>query len=152
MTTAITTPKASASADPGPSDAVPRSVGRVLDAFEAVLAEGTCNLATVARATGLTPTTALRHLRALEARGYLVRDEAGTFSAGPTVLRIAASLHDDGPLERLVAVVQPHLDRLAAEGFVVFDGEWWHFEHGTRRWAAITGHPPRYGPASDQTT
>jgi len=115
MTIPATTPKASTPADPGPSDAVPRSVGRVLDAFETVLAEGTCNLATVARATALTPTTALRHLRALEARGYLVRDEAGAFSAGPTVLRIAASLHDDGPLERLVAVVQPHLDRLAAE-------------------------------------
>jgi len=38
---------------------------------------------------------------------------------------------------------------MAAEGFVVFDGEWWHFEHGTRRWSAITGRPPRYGPASE---
>ena len=28
---------------------------------------------------------------------------------------------------------------MASEGFVVFDGEWWHFEHGTRRWAAISG-------------
>ncbi len=94
--------------------AVPRSVGRVLDAFEAVLAEGRCNLATVARATDLTPTTALRHLRALEARGYLVRDAEGTFAPGPTIMRIAASLPDDGPLDRLVAAAQPHLERLAA--------------------------------------
>ncbi len=33
-------------------------------------------------------------------------------------------------------------------GFVVFVGEWWHFEHGTRRWSGITGQPPIYGPAS----
>lgn len=37
---------------------------------------------------------------------------------------------------------------MASEGFVVFDGEWWHFEHGTRRWAAISGKSPLYGPAS----
>ncbi len=97
------------------ADAVPRSVGRVLDALETVLAERSCNLATVARATGLTPTTALRHLRALEARGYLVRDGDGDFSAGPRILRIAASLNGDGPLDRLVAAAQPHLDQLAIE-------------------------------------
>jgi D-alanyl-D-alanine dipeptidase len=33
-------------------------------------------------------------------------------------------------------------------GFVVLQCEWWHFEFGTRRWAAITGNTPRYGPAS----
>ena len=97
------------------SDPVPRSVGRVLDAFETVLAEGSCNLTTVARATDLTPTTALRHLRALEARGYLARDAAGDFSAGPRILRIAASLNGNGPLDRLVAAAQPHLDHLTAE-------------------------------------
>lgn len=32
-------------------------------------------------------------------------------------------------------------------GFVVLHCEWWHFEFGTRRWAAITGGAPRYGPA-----
>ncbi len=33
-------------------------------------------------------------------------------------------------------------------GFIVFEGEWWHFEYGTTRWSGITGHPPIYGPAS----
>jgi len=33
-------------------------------------------------------------------------------------------------------------------GFVVLHCEWWHFEFGTRRWAAITGNEPKYGPAS----
>lgn len=32
-------------------------------------------------------------------------------------------------------------------GFVVLDCEWWHFEYGTRRWAAITGNQPLFGPA-----
>ena len=36
--------------------------------------------------------------------------------------------------------------------FVILDTEWWHFEYGTRRWAAITGAEPLFGPAapSDQ--
>lgn len=33
-------------------------------------------------------------------------------------------------------------------GFVVLNQEWWHFEYGTRRWAAITGNAPLYGAAS----
>ena len=47
---------------------VPRSIGRVLDLLEIVLA-GPCTLTAASGEAGLTPTTALRHLRALEARG-----------------------------------------------------------------------------------
>ena len=36
---------------------------------------------------------------------------------------------------------------MRSAGFVVLHCEWWHFEFGTRRWAAITGNQPRYGPA-----
>ena len=89
---------------------VPRSIARVLDLFEIVLAERTCNLTAAANASELTPTTALRYLRALEARGYVDRDESGDFSAGPTILRIAASLRGGTVLDRLAAVAQPHLD------------------------------------------
>jgi zinc D-Ala-D-Ala dipeptidase len=32
-------------------------------------------------------------------------------------------------------------------GFVVLHCEWWHFEFGTRRWAAITNQPARYSRA-----
>lgn len=32
-------------------------------------------------------------------------------------------------------------------GFVVLAREWWHFEHGTRLWAAVTGEEPRYHAA-----
>ena len=36
-------------------------------------------------------------------------------------------------------------------GFVVLHCEWWHFEFGTRRWAAIRSEQPRYGPAVPPT-
>ena len=35
-----------------------------------------------------------------------------------------------------------------AQGFIVLDCEWWHYEWGTRRWSAIRGGRPRYGAAS----
>ncbi|MDX2381956.1 MAG: helix-turn-helix domain-containing protein [Acidimicrobiia bacterium] len=95
--------------------AVPRSIGRVLDMLEIVLGDPGCNLTTAADASGLTPTTALRHLRALEARGYVTRDGGGRFWSGPTFSRLAAAVREGGPLDRLLAVAQPHLDRLAAE-------------------------------------
>ena len=94
---------------------LPRSIARVLDLFEIVLATGRCNLTTAANASELTPTTALRYLRALEARGYVDRDGAGDYSAGPTILRIAASLRSGTVLDRLAATAQPHLDRLAEQ-------------------------------------
>ena len=88
---------------------LPRSIARVLDLFEIVLATGRCNLTTAANASALTPTTTLRYLRALEARGYVDRDGAGDYSAGPTILRIAASLRSGTVLDRLAATAQPHL-------------------------------------------
>lgn len=108
--TAPTAPTAPASSEHEP---VPRSISRVLDLLEVVLAAGRCNLSAAAAATSLTPTTALRYLRALESRGYLRRDD-GDFSAGPTMLRIAASLRGASLLDRLTTLAQPHLDRLAA--------------------------------------
>ena len=103
--------------DPGrdpAGHAVPRSVGRVLDLLEVVLGSRGCTLTTAADACGLTPTTALRHLRALEARGYVERDRSGVYSVGPTMRRLTAAIGDDDPIRRLVAAAQPHLDELAA--------------------------------------
>ena len=37
---------------------------------------------------------------------------------------------------------------MRSEGFIVLDCEWWHFEYGTRRWAALLGEKPLFGPAS----
>lgn len=94
-------------------DAVPRSIGRVLDLLEVVVDRRSCTLTEAADAVGLTPTTALRHLRALETRGYLHRDDDGVFSAGPAVRRLVSVVADGQPLDRLIAAAQPHLDDLA---------------------------------------
>jgi DNA-binding IclR family transcriptional regulator len=102
------TPPSPMSAD----DIVPRAVGRAFDLLEIVVEAGEINLSAAAERAGLTPTTALRHLRALEARGYLRRAADGSYSAGPTVLRLAAAARDDGPLARLVRAAQPVLDEL----------------------------------------
>lgn len=94
---------------------VPRSVGRVLDLLEIVLAEGHCNLTGAAERAELNPSTALRHLRALEARGYLSRGDDGAYRAGPTMWRLATVFGGAAPVERLLATAQPLLDELATE-------------------------------------
>lgn len=38
--------------------------------------------------------------------------------------------------------------RMLDAGFTGYQQEWWHFEHGTQRWAAVRGEPPRYGPTA----
>lgn len=91
---------------------VPRAVGRAFDLLEIVVGAGEINLTAAAARAGLTPTTTLRHLRALEALGYVRRADDGTYAAGPAVLRLAAVARDDGPIARLVAAAQPVLDEL----------------------------------------
>ncbi len=58
----------------------------------------------------------------------------------------ADALEDEPGVERDLRRLLLHA--MHAAGFVVLDCEWWHFEHGTRYWAAITGHEPVHGPAS----
>ncbi len=58
-----------------------------------------------------------------------------------------------GALEPDGAVVPRQFRRLlalamAGQGFVVHPQEWWHWEYGTRMWAAVTGHDPRFGVTS----
>lgn len=100
--------------DEGAGGPVPRGVGRALDLLEIVLADEGCNLTTAANAAGLTPTSALRHLRALEARGYLARDDAGRYGVGPTMLRLAAAVRSTDALDELIVAARPILDELAA--------------------------------------
>lgn len=97
-----------------PTAVVPRSVGRVLDLLEIVAESGPCSLTAAAGSAGLTPTTALRHLRALETRGYVARAGDGRFTVGTTVLRLLPGRDDVTPLQRLLAAAQPHLDEVVA--------------------------------------
>lgn len=58
----------------------------------------------------------------------------------------AAALEPDGPvlqrdLRRLLAAVMSQV------GFVGHPQEWWHWEFGTRYWAAVTGQPVLFGRA-----
>lgn len=98
----------------GPASVVPRSVGRVLDLLEIVLAADGCSLTAAANAAGLTPTSALRHLRALEARGYLVRDEGGLYGVGPTMVRLAVGVRAQASIDHLIDAARPVLDELAS--------------------------------------
>ena len=67
MTNTTPTPSTPEGEDQPPDDpAVPRSIGRLLDVLEIVLSKHSCNLTSAATTSGLTPTTALRYLRALE--------------------------------------------------------------------------------------
>lgn len=95
-------------------DAVPRSVGRVLDLLEVVVAHRACSLTVAAEKTGLTPTTARRYLQALGARGYVRRSDAGEYTPGPMIRSMADALRQTDEVQLLAAVAQPHLRRLAA--------------------------------------
>ncbi len=99
---------------PAPSTLhVARSAERALQLLDVVVSAGRMPLGEAAKAVDLPTSTALRHLRALEQHGWLDRDEAGRFSAGPAFLRLALASLREGPVAHLTAVAQPHLDRLA---------------------------------------
>ncbi len=58
----------------------------------------------------------------------------------------SAALEPDGPrlardLRRLLGAA------MSGAGFVAHPQEWWHWEYGTRYWAAVVGTPVRFGHA-----
>ena len=89
-----------------------RSAERVLTLLETVITEGALSLTAAAVRTGLPASTALRHLRVLTDRGYLVKDDFGTYSVGPSFVRTALASLRSGPYARLTAAAQPQLERL----------------------------------------
>lgn len=93
---------------------VSRSAERALCLLDTVVTDGSVTLGEAAAATEIASSTALRHLRALAQYGYLVRDDLGRFSAGPTFIRMALAAFRSGPYARLVAAAQPLLEQLAA--------------------------------------
>ncbi len=84
-----------------------------------------------------------------------------TLTVGGIPIAAGTDFDDFTPLAACAALEQvPGVDRAARRllysvmsgaGFVVLQGEWWHFEYGTTRWAAITGATPSYGTASPET-
>ena len=79
-----------------------------------------------------------------------------SFTLDETPLGLGAGFDDFTPRARADALEgEQGIDRelrrwlywtMRSAGFVVLDCEWWHFEYGTRRWAAITGNEPLFGP------
>jgi len=77
-----------------------------------VVTSGQATLTEAAAAADLPVSTALRHLLAMQKVGFLDRDIAGVFSAGPEFLRLALRVTSNGPHARLAEAARPHLQRL----------------------------------------
>ena len=99
--------------DARPTLHVSRSAERVLSLLDAVVTGGAVGLTDVAAETRIPVSTALRHLRVLTSHGYLVKDDVGRYSVGPTFVRIALAAFQSGPYARLNAAARPVLKRLA---------------------------------------
>lgn len=99
--------------DPAPLH-VSRSAERALSLLDTVISSGRITLGDAATATALPASTALRHLRGLVQAGYLRRDDAGTYSVGPTFVRLALTALRSGPYAQLLAAAEPELAQLAA--------------------------------------
>jgi IclR family acetate operon transcriptional repressor len=88
-----------------------RTVERALALLTAVCSGEAVGLTACARHTGLPASTALRLLRTLESAGFVSRDKAGSFRAGPTMIQLGATAIGRHELARLAA---PALDRIVA--------------------------------------
>lgn len=91
---------------------ISRSAERALQLLDAVITNGGLSLGDAAGIVDIPVSTALRHLRGLEAQGFLVRDEHGVFAAGPTFVRLALNTLSEGWMSRLIGVARPHLEEL----------------------------------------
>jgi IclR family acetate operon transcriptional repressor len=92
-----------------PAGGSTRTVDRALGLLADVCTEGSLSLAECARRAHLPPSTALRLLRTLETSGFVVRDAAGSFSAGATLIRLGAFALGRQSLLRLA---QPAMQRI----------------------------------------
>jgi DNA-binding IclR family transcriptional regulator len=98
-----------------PERSTPRATDRGLSLVRVVADAATgITLADAARAVDLTPSTALRQLRALEAAGFAARADETLWVPGPELLRIARNLAGEATLPRLAA--EPLRSLAAATG------------------------------------
>lgn len=93
---------------------VSQSAARALSLLDVVITDGPLSLGGAASRTDMASSTALRHLRALVASGWLAQDSNGRYLGGPTSVRLALRLLGDSPFARLTQAAQPHLDGLVA--------------------------------------
>lgn len=88
-----------------------RTVERALVLLAAV-AEGGGTLSALARAAGLSPTTASRLLGTLAGQEFVRRDASGRYQVGARLRQLAAATLRENPVYELAG---PHLEALAAE-------------------------------------
>ncbi|RNE67072.1 IclR family transcriptional regulator [Cryobacterium tepidiphilum] len=78
------------------AEASTRTVERALALLAVICDEGGANLASSARATDLSASTAFRLLRTLETSGFVRKDEDGTYRPGSRIIQLGAqSLSSD---------------------------------------------------------
>ena len=92
-----------------------RSAERVLNLLDTVASSGAISLTAAAAQADLPTSTALRHLRLLTNQGFLIKDDQGLYSIGPTFVRMALASHQRGPYARLTTAAQPGLERLVED-------------------------------------
>ncbi len=63
---------------------------------------------------------------------------------GDELRRVVETERPDLIVPEIEAIAADTLVELESEGFRVYEGEWWHFEYGTPRWAAIREAPGCY--------
>jgi urocanate hydratase len=88
-----------------------RAVDRALDLLAEVCTRERISLSECARSASLSPSTALRLLRTLEAKAFVTRDPDGRFHAGPRLLQLGAAAFGR---QSLVQLAEPALQRLVA--------------------------------------
>ena len=113
MATTVTATRTDSTGRSGSTLHASRSARRVLRLLDTVVTGGSVALTDAAAETGIPISTALRHLRVLTGHGYLVRDDLGRYSVGPSFVRIALAAFQSGPYARLTAAAQPALQHLA---------------------------------------
>jgi IclR family acetate operon transcriptional repressor len=89
-----------------------RTVDRALALLAEVCTDDPVNLADCARRTALPASTALRLLRTLESTGFVRRDGAGVFHAGPRMVQLGALAYGR---QNLVAAAEPAMRRIVSE-------------------------------------
>lgn len=89
-----------------------RTVERALSLLADVCEKGSTSLADAARAVDLSPSTALRLLRTLEASGFVRRDDAGSYRAGSRLMQLGARALGH---ESLIDLTHDDMRALAAE-------------------------------------
>ena len=97
------------------AEAATRTVDRALLLLSHICESGELSLSKAARAAELSPSTALRLLRTLEARGFLRRNEAGVYLPGFQLLQMGAQALSNDSLVALSAPALRHLVEATGE-------------------------------------